>query len=517
MAIGIADTETGAKTREGARVARATLTEAALLGLLADGALRNAPGGLGWTLWVVALVFAALNVARRRDLSVSREQIAWLAAAVACAAFFAWHDSEELQAFNVLGTLVALAMFSMCAAGLPAASILVARVRDVIAAGVYTVRDIVFGAPVLIVSDADLLSLPAVRGGASWSALRALLITTPLVLVFVLLLSRADPVFASVFRLPNIDAEQVFAHVVVTGAFAWWSAGYIRGALLGVSRRPALPERMPVRLGIAEITTSFGAVIALFTIFVLLQLRWLFGGADVVLATTGLTVAEYARRGFFELVAVTALVLPMILATRALIEDERVIRRHRLLSLTLIVLVLAIMASAMLRMQLYIGYFGLTTDRLYATAVMVWLGLVSLAMARTVLRGWSRPFAAMTMVSAFVTLFMLNAINPDVVVARVNLGRTTSEQGVDFAYLARLSGDATPMVVQALKTAAPSATSCTAVRSLLAKWPANEDAAWNLGGRRGRDAVVRNLSAPDELRLCAGVPEVPSTPLPVVR
>jgi hypothetical protein len=207
----------------------------------------------------------------------------------------------------------------------------------------------------------------------------------------------------------------------------------------------------------------------------------------------------------------------MILATRALIEDERVIRRHRLLSLTLIVLVLAIMASAMLRMRLYIGYFGLTTDRLYATAVMVWLGLVSLAMARTVLRGWSRPFAAMTMVSAFVTLFMLNAINPDVVVARVNLGRTTSEQGVDFAYLARLSGDAAPMVVQALKTAAPSVTSCTAVRSLLAKWPANEDAAWNLGGRRGRDAVVRNLSATDELRLCAGVPDVPAAPVPVVR
>ncbi|HZI29173.1 MAG TPA: DUF4173 domain-containing protein [Gemmatimonadaceae bacterium] len=511
------DTDTSVVTSERARVARATLTEAALLGLLADGALRNAPGGLGWTIWVFGLAFAALNIARRRDISLTREQIAWLAVAIACAAAFAWHDAEELQALNVFGTLVALAMFSMAAAGLPAASILVARVRDVLAAGVYTVRDIVFGAPMLVASDADLLALPAFRGGSSWTALRALLITTPLVLVFVLLLSRADPVFASVFRLPEIDAERVIEHVVLIGAFTWWSAGYIRGALLGVSRRPALPERMPVRLGLAEITTSFGAVIALFALFVVLQLRWLFGGADVVLATTGLTVAEYARRGFFELVAVTALVLPLILTTRAFIEDENVVRRHRHLSIALIVLVLAIMASAMLRMRLYVGFFGLSTDRLYATAVMVWLGLVSLALARTVLRGWSRPFAAMTMVSAFVTLFALNAINPDQLVARVNLSRSTTEHGIDYVYLARLSGDATPMVVRALKSAPPSTTSCAATKSLRAKWPGREDASWNLGGRRGREAVARNLSAADEQRLCAGVPEATVAPVPPVR
>jgi hypothetical protein len=207
----------------------------------------------------------------------------------------------------------------------------------------------------------------------------------------------------------------------------------------------------------------------------------------------------------------------LILSTRAFIEDEKVVRRHRQLSLALIVLVLAIMASAMLRMGLYVSYFGLSTDRLYATAVMVWLGLVSLALARTVLRGWSRPFAAMTMVSGFVTLFLLNAINPDQLVARVNLGRSPVEHGIDYVYLARLSGDATPMVVQALKTAKPSATSCVAVKSLRAKWPSLEDASWNLGARRGRDAVRANLSAADELRLCAGVPEATGAPVPAVR
>jgi len=516
MTVGIAHADRDVTESERTRTARAVLLEAALLGILADATLRIAPDGLGWTLWVAALALAAADVARRRRLPLNREQVAWLGTAAACAAAFAWRDAEELRVANVFGTLVALAMFSMSAAGLPVASLLVARIRDVIATGVYTVRDIIAGAPMLAVRDAELLDLKVVRGGASWSALRALVLTAPLVLVFTLLLSRADPVFASLFKLPAFDAERLFSHVVVAGVFAWGAAGWIRGALLASARRVRLPDRLPVHLGLAEITTSLGAVIALFAIFVALQLRWLFGGADVVLATTGLTVAEYARRGFFELVGVAVLVLPLILATRAAVEDEKVVRRHRHLSLALLLLLAAIVVSALLRMRLYVGYFGLTTDRLYATALMAWLGLLSVALARTVLLGWSRPFAAVTVLSGFVTLLALNVADPDQLVARVNLGRSSADRGVDYAYLARLSGDATPVVVRALNVASPSPESCAAARSLRSRWLREEDAAWNLGARRGRMAIEAGLSATEELRLCAGAPvgDVPGVGAP---
>jgi hypothetical protein len=506
MAAGTTDPNHGDATAERHRAARHILIEAGLLGVLADAALRNAPDGLGWTLWVLTLALAAVTVARRRGLRMTREQVAWLGAAVACAAAFAWRDADDLRAVNVLGTLVALALFAMSATGLPAPSILPARLRDVVAAGLYAVRDIIVGAPVLVARDAALHTLPAVRGGASWTALRAVLLTVPLVLVFTVLLSRADPVFAEVFALPDIDAERLLSHVLLAGAFAWWSAGWLRGALPGVAPRTALAERIPIRLGPVEITTSLGAVIALFAFFVALQLRWLFAGADVVLATTGLTVAEYARRGFFELVAVTALVLPLILGTRATVEGERVVRRHGQLSLALVVLLAAIMASALLRMRLYVGYFGLTTDRLYATAVMVWLGVVFGATALTVLRGWTRPVAATAVITGFVTLLTLNALNPDLLVARVNLGRAPGAREVDYAHLARLSGDAMPAVVSALRASAPSPESCKAAKSLRLHWLRQQDASWNLGARRGRESVVGNLSPTDVRRLCAVAP-----------
>lgn len=485
--------------------ARRILIEAAFLGLLADGALRNAPAGLGWTLWVLALSLAALNVARHRGLSITGEQLAWLGTAVACSASFAWRDAEALRAASVLGTLVALTMFAMCVAGVPALSVFAARVRDVIAAGVYTVRDLAVGAPVLAVVDAELHKLSSVRRGASWTAVRALLLALPLVLVFGLLLSRADPILARVFRIPPFDAEVVIEHVMLTGVFAWWTAGFLRGAILGVTWRPVLPDRLPFQLGVVEITTALGALVALFGVFVVLQLRWLFGGADLVLATTGLTVAEYARRGFFELVTVAALVVPVILVSRALIEEEAVIHRHRRLSLALIVLLAPMMASALLRMKLYVDHFGLTTDRLYATALMAWLGIVFIAMARTVFRGWARPFAAMSMLSGFVMLFILNAVNPDQWVARVNLGRPSTERGVDYEYLARLSGDAMPTVVRALVVAAPSLSSCTAARSLRDR-ALRQPVPWNLGAVRGRQAITSQLTDAALERLCAGIP-----------
>lgn len=503
--INAADTSAGERSSEHPPTARRILAAGLSLGLLADISLRAAPDGLGWTLWVLALALAAVFVARRQAARLTREPLAWLATAVACAAAFSWRDADALRVANILGTLVSVALFAMAASGLPARSIFAARLRDVISAGVYTIRDFVVGTPLLVVRDARLGALPAVRGGATWTALRALLLTAPLVFVFAILLSRADPVFASIFRLPAIDVERVFQHVVITGAFGWWSAGWLRGALLPGAWRPALPNALPVRLGLADVTTSLGAVCALFAVFVALQLRWLFGGAEVVLATTGLTVAEYARRGFFELVAVTVLVIPLVLATRAAIDDARVARRHRQLSVALVVLLAAIILSALLRMRLYVGYFGLTTDRLVATALMLWLAVVSGAMALTVLRDRGRTFAALAFLSGFATLGVLNAIDPDQLVARMNLGRSDAVREVDYAYLVHLGGDAMPTVVQGLRDAAPSPASCKAATALRARWLRLQNTAWNVGARRGRAAVVDGLTTQDVQRLCVGV------------
>lgn len=488
-----------------ARTARQIALQAALLGLLADNVLRNAGDGLGWTIWIAGLVIATVLVVRDRGGHFSREQLAWLAVAVACAAAVAWRHAELLLVANVLATLTALALFAMSYARLPASSILSARVRDALVAWVYSAKDALSGAFPLLLREAELGSAIQASAAARRPALRAALITAPIVVLFTALLSRADPVFGAMFRLPSIRVDQIAEHIFLAGIFAWFSAGWMRGALLSTSR-VTLPEQVPWRLSIVDITASLGALVGLFAVFVGMQLRWLFGGGEVVEATTGLTLAEYARRGFFELVLVAALVFPLILGTRAAITDDETIRRHRRLSLALLVLLSAIMASAAVRMRLYVVEFGLSTDRLFALVFMTWLAFVFAALALTVLRGWSRPFAAMTVLSGFATLFALNAFNPEAIVARVNLGRSATERAVDHTYLSRLGGDAMPAVAPALAAAEPSTAACASARALRKRWLSTDGTKSNLGRWRGREAVRTHLTPSRVRRLCAGMP-----------
>ena len=67
-------------------------------------------------------------------------------------------------------------------------------------------------------------------------------------------------------------------------------------------------------LGTVEVGVILGLINLLFLSFVIFQLPYLFGGMELVQNTPDFKLAEYARRGFGELVAVAALVLPMLLS-----------------------------------------------------------------------------------------------------------------------------------------------------------------------------------------------------------
>src|SRR5437868_7627393 len=96
--------------------------------------------------------------------------------------------------------------------------------------------------------------------------------------------------------------------------------------------------------------------------------------------TAGLTGAAYARRGFFELVTVAALALPLLLTVDWALKAEKRAHHHlfRLLAGILVALLFAVLASAVQRMLVYQRAFGLTELRLYVTAFIGWLVLVLL-------------------------------------------------------------------------------------------------------------------------------------------
>jgi hypothetical protein len=172
-----------------------------------------------------------------------------------------------------------------------------------------------------------------------------------------------------------------------------------------------------------------------------------------VRVTDALTYAEYARRGFFELVWVAALVLPLLLASHWLLRKENPAheRIFRLLAGMQVVLLFVIMTSAIGRMRLYQREYGLTELRLYTTAFMGWLALVFVWFAATVLRGRRERFACGALVTAFLMIAALHVMNPDAVIVRVNVAHARSASRVfDTSYVTSLSADAVPALIESM-------------------------------------------------------------------
>jgi len=207
-------------------------------------------------------------------------------------------------------------------------------------------------------------------------------------------------------------------------------------------------------LGPVEVGVVLGLLNLLFLSFVIVQIPYLFGGMDLVQNTPDFKLAEYARRGFGELVAVSALVLPVLLIGHWLIQKENRVAQKlfRGLASIQIVLLFVVMASAVQRLVILTGPlgYGMTTVRLYPMIFMSWLGVVFVWFALTVLRNQRKYFAWGALWSAFFILAAAHVLNPDAYIVRTNIELMKQGRPFDAFYNSNLSSDSIPEVLSAL-------------------------------------------------------------------
>ncbi|MEU1395969.1 DUF4173 domain-containing protein [Micromonospora zamorensis] len=404
-------------------------------------------------------------------------QVAWAAATVALVAVgtvraAGWLFALCLLAAAVTGTLAVTGGRSplgmLVAATLPPA----ATVR----AFPWALRGLRFGQP-------------ATSGIAVGRILTSLAISAGLLLLFGLLFSSADAVFENLVTglLPNVSS---------VGVLGWLARlALIGGALLGgaflVSRPPDLeglrttPPRPAHRL---EWTLPLVLLVALFSVFVLVQLTVLFGGAGHVLRTAGLTYAQYARGGFWQLLAVTALTLLVIaIAARRAPKATRADRLLvRILLGTLTGLTLVIVASALYRMQVYADAYGATRLRLVVATIELWLGLLFVLVGVAVVRLRADWLPRLVIGTAVLALLGLALVNPDRLIADRNVDRYLQTGRLDVAYLSGLSADAVPALARL-----PEPMRVCALGQIAAELPS--DGLW--GMNLGRDRARRELSS----------------------
>jgi hypothetical protein len=487
---------------------------AVLLGILGDAFLRATPWGLNVFLFVGALVAAMLALVLRRRRELWNFQTASLhGALIFFAAMFVWRDSIELKLLNTLAIFTILAVLT-----LPALKIktqVAGVIHYVYAAGLSAISA-AFAPLYLLMEDINWKTIP--RAGWTkhlFAVFRGLAIAAPILFIFGGLFMAADAVFQGIVEKTfRIDADVLLSHLLIAGFLSWCGAGYLRGSLFSLSsaderkeetqagikpqalsvveaktdepNEPATPKDEAKKeetkkpetkkpdddwnwrdldnsmlpksftLGAIEAGIILGLINLLFLSFVIVQIPYLFGGMDLVQNTPDFKLAEYARRGFGELVAVAALVLPILLVSHWLLRKDKPFNEkiYRVLAGVQIVLLFVIMVSATQRLLLYTGNlgYGLTSARLYPMAFMSWLALVFIWFGLTVLRGAREQFAWGALWLALFMLGTLHIFNPDEFIVRTNVRLMQEGRSFDSAYVTNLSDDAVPALLETMPT-----------------------------------------------------------------
>lgn len=436
-----------------------------LLGIAADRLLWAGPLGPGMLIWMTLLGGAAVALARYRGWPWQRAVAGWSGLAIVAMAATLWRGSGVLHLLYLVTAVVAASGAILAARGIRLGE---GRVLDH-AWGLALVPWHAVTGTVGLVARAR---LPARWASERTVAVgRGVLLAIPPVLVFGALFASADPAFERAVGALIPDIELLPAHLALVGFFGWVGAGLLSGLFPGRRNNP-LDAYEPPKLGM-EILTALGLVAALFAAFVAIQFSYFFGGASAIEGVSGLTVAEYARRGFFELVAVAGLVTVLLLAASASIDDAGH-RTFRLLAGLLVGLVMVVIVSAGLRLRLYVEAFGLTDARYYAAAIMAWIAVTLILFAVTILRDRPRRFAAGALVAGILAVAALTFLNPDAAVARTNIDRAVdAETAVDTDYLASLSADAVPVILPAVfdgSVAMAPEDRCAMARTLIRRW-----------------------------------------------
>lgn len=424
------------------RTAVRIIVAGVILGLAGDLLLRWIPWGVNVFLWTA--VFGATVWFCVRGV----RPVSWfpMLCALLLSAGIAWRDSDVLVALDGMLLLIFLPMIALAARGIRLQDTGLARV---VAGVIVTGAQTLIGAPQLLLRDFSWSRMPQSNFRGAGVAVRGTLIALPALLIFGTLLINADATFARVLReLIVFDFGEMVAHLIVIAIISAFCAGFLRSlALSGPLPQTAKPDFLA--LPAAETNFALGLVNLLFALFVGVQFRYFFGGAPAELA-------QYARRGFFELVWVVGLVIPMLLLLDWLVNKEHGQKLFRILALVQVALVSVIGASAIHRMQLYREEFGLTRLRFFTTAFMIWLGALLLWFVLTVLTGRRNRFAIGALASGMAVVVLLHVVNPDQIIVETNVERARGgHRAFDVDYATRLSDDAVPAIVKHADVAGP--------------------------------------------------------------
>jgi hypothetical protein len=386
---------------------------------------------------------------------VSMKRTSWLMLLII---FFALmtgiHDNEFLTFLNVVATFGLLMLLAHGLVGTPA---ILMRIRD------YFILAILVPLRMLGRALSTLSSIGQIHSSVGnrdvWlRVFKGAVMAVPILIIFGALFSQADLAFSQFLKgFINIHLEESaieFTALLVLSFVA--GLCYLSYIFFPKQTQPALlhdqvdKEVQPGK-GI-EVLVFLGLISALFLVFIGFQVTYLFGG-ETNIVNTGFTYAEYARRGFWELLWVAVMSLVVLLASEkyAGVQSKKD-KRFMIPALLLIVEVIVVITSAFKRLSLYIDTYGMTELRFYVAGFIILLLVLFILLAVKFIKSKREEFFTFaTLLSVVTFLIVINIINPHAFIIRANIEQFNQTGKLDADYVGRLSADAVSGKVELYK------------------------------------------------------------------
>ncbi len=275
---------------------------------------------------------------------------------------------------------------------------------------------------------------------------KGLVIAIPVVFIMLLLLVRADAAFEGlVGLLPEFELGELIATVLF---------GFCAGCLLyaqstSLQHSEQKPPVKKERKGVSPLTvnTVLIAVCLLYLVYLFSQLAYFVGGFAGILPG-GFTLAQYARRGFFEMAWLCAINLGLIGLCIGLVEkQDSAPLLTKLACLFISLITVFFVATASGKMFLYIGAYGLTRLRVLTQVIMLWLCLTNIMVAVWLFVP-KLPYMKIAVCAALIIGAVVLWVDVDNLVAGYNVScyLNGSMTEIDVAYLSTLNLCAIPHI-----------------------------------------------------------------------
>ena len=280
------------------------------------------------------------------------------------------------------------------------------------------------------------------------AVLAGLLVAVPVLLIVLPLLISADAAFEGLIAmLPDFNFGELFVTLVLGSVLTCLL--YTRSVALCHAPKPSAAEGKIRHFNVLTVNTALIGLSLVYGVYLFSQLAYFVGGFAGVLPE-GFTMAEYARRGFFEMAALCAINLTIIALAVGLVEkEEKTPLSTELLCLFIGIVTVFFVITASAKMGMYIGSYGLTRLRVLTEVIMVFLGLAT-AVACAWLFVPKMPYMKVILIIALVMGAAVLWADVDTVVAAYNVSayQAGALKSVDVEYLTTLSSGAVPYIAE---------------------------------------------------------------------